>query len=127
MTATTYFFWTLQLLCRIELASVTRRDAKNKQVTTLTYSLFYLLCVSRCRLQVSHDKRFLKHGAYDVVVTCSTEMTYSITYSYFQVTGIMTQGRGDGAEWVTRFMVSTSMDAYHWSYVTDTYGNQWVC
>ncbi|RUS74395.1 hypothetical protein EGW08_017850 [Elysia chlorotica] len=38
----------------------------------------------------------------------------------------MTQGRGDGTEWVSRFMVSYSMDAYHWSYVTDNYGNQWV-
>lgn len=44
----------------------------------------------------------------------------------FQVTGVMTQGRGDGTEWVTRFMVSYSMDAYHWNYVVDTYGNQWV-
>ncbi|KAH9519216.1 hypothetical protein Btru_074987 [Bulinus truncatus] len=42
------------------------------------------------------------------------------------VTGVMTQGRGDGTEWVTRFTVSYSMDAYHWSYVTDNYNNQWV-
>jgi lactadherin len=43
-----------------------------------------------------------------------------------RVTGVMTQGRGDGTEWVTRFMVSYSMDAYHWNYVTDNYGNQWL-
>ncbi|GFN76303.1 lactadherin [Plakobranchus ocellatus] len=43
-----------------------------------------------------------------------------------RVTGVMTQGRGDGSEWVSRFKVSYSMDAYHWSYVTDNYGNQWV-
>lgn len=43
-----------------------------------------------------------------------------------QVTGVMTQGRGDGEEWVTSFMVSYSMDAFHWQYVTDTYGNQKV-
>lgn len=43
-----------------------------------------------------------------------------------QITGVMTQGRGDGEEWVTSFMVSYSMDAFHWQYVTDLYGNQRV-
>lgn len=43
-----------------------------------------------------------------------------------KVTGVMTQGRGDGIEWVTKFMVSYSMDAFHWTYVTDQYGNQRV-
>ncbi|BFZ05340.1 hypothetical protein BsWGS_08379 [Bradybaena similaris] len=43
-----------------------------------------------------------------------------------RVTGVMTQGRGDGTEWVSRFMVSYSMDAYHWNYITDSYGNQWL-
>ncbi|BFZ16140.1 hypothetical protein BsWGS_19179 [Bradybaena similaris] len=43
-----------------------------------------------------------------------------------RITGVMTQGRGDGTEWVSRFMVSYSMDAYHWNYVTDNYGNQWL-
>ena len=43
-----------------------------------------------------------------------------------QVTGVMTQGRGDGVEWVTSFMVSYSMDAFHWQYVSDQYGNQRV-
>ncbi|CAH1785822.1 unnamed protein product [Owenia fusiformis] len=43
-----------------------------------------------------------------------------------KVTGVMTQGRGDGIEWVTSFMVSYSMDAFHWQYVTDQYGNQRV-
>ena len=43
-----------------------------------------------------------------------------------QITGVMTQGRGDGAEWVTSFMVSYSMDAFHWQYVSDQYGNQRV-
>ena len=39
----------------------------------------------------------------------------------------MTQGRGDGTEWVTSFMMSYSLDAFHWQYVTDLYGNQRVC
>ncbi|XP_050409625.1 lactadherin isoform X1 [Patella vulgata] len=43
-----------------------------------------------------------------------------------RVTGAMTQGRGDGVEWVTSFMISYSMDAFHWQYVTDHYGNQRV-
>lgn len=43
-----------------------------------------------------------------------------------KVTGLMTQGRGDGAEWVTSYLVSFSIDAYHWQYITDQYGNQRV-
>jgi len=39
----------------------------------------------------------------------------------------MTQGRGDGASWVTAFMLSFSLDAYEWQYVDDLYGNQRVC
>ena len=38
----------------------------------------------------------------------------------------MTQGRGDGSEWVTSFMVSYSDDAMHWKFVTDQYANQKV-
>ncbi|KAK3581559.1 hypothetical protein CHS0354_031901 [Potamilus streckersoni] len=41
-----------------------------------------------------------------------------------RVTGVLTQGRADGAEWVTAFMVSYSMNAYNWNYVMDQYGNQ---
>jgi len=43
-----------------------------------------------------------------------------------KVTGVMTQGRGDGTEWVTSYMVSYSTDAFHWQYVSDQYGNQRV-
>ena len=43
-----------------------------------------------------------------------------------QVSGVMTQGRGDGNEWVTSFMVTHSLDAFHWQYVSDLYGNQRV-
>jgi lactadherin len=43
-----------------------------------------------------------------------------------KVTGFLTQGRGDGEEWVTSFMVSYSIDAFQWQYVTDMYGNQKV-
>ena len=40
---------------------------------------------------------------------------------------MMTQGRGDGNEWVTAFMISYSMNAFNWYYVKDQYGNQKVC
>ena len=43
-----------------------------------------------------------------------------------QVTGLLSQGRGEGSEWVTTFLVSYSLDAYHWLYITDQYGNQRV-
>ncbi|XP_074660599.1 lactadherin-like isoform X2 [Tubulanus polymorphus] len=43
-----------------------------------------------------------------------------------KVTGVLTQGRGDAKEWVTSFKVSYSMNAYHWTYVADLYGNQRV-
>ncbi|KAH3882441.1 lactadherin-like isoform X2 [Dreissena polymorpha] len=43
-----------------------------------------------------------------------------------RVTSVMTQGRADGNEWVTSFMVSHSMNAYNWFYVQDQYGNQKV-
>jgi len=40
---------------------------------------------------------------------------------------VMTQGRGDGKEWVTSFMVSYStFDVHQWQYVTDRYGNRKV-
>jgi len=41
---------------------------------------------------------------------------------------VLTQGRGDGKEWVTSFMVSYSMfDINQWQYVADQYGNRKVC
>ncbi|XP_060555094.1 lactadherin-like isoform X1 [Ruditapes philippinarum] len=43
-----------------------------------------------------------------------------------RVTGVMTQGRADGNEWVTAFMVSYSMNRFDWFYVNDQYGNQKV-
>ncbi|KAF2354673.1 Coagulation factor 5/8 C-terminal domain [Trinorchestia longiramus] len=41
-----------------------------------------------------------------------------------KVTGILTQGKGDGKEWVTSYQVSYSMDAYVWHYVRDHYGDK---
>ena len=59
----------------------------------------------------------------NILVHC---FVYHLIITVFprQITGIMTQGRGDGNEWVTTYMVSHSMDAYHWQYLSDKYGNQ---
>jgi len=45
---------------------------------------------------------------------------------WLQVTGVMTQGRSDGKEWVTSYVVSYSLDAYVWKYATDFNGNRKV-
>ncbi|GBM89158.1 Lactadherin [Araneus ventricosus] len=42
------------------------------------------------------------------------------------ITGMMTQGRGDGHQWVTSYLLSYSLDAYHWKYCSDVYGNRKV-
>jgi len=39
----------------------------------------------------------------------------------------MTQGRADGQEWVTAYLVSYSLDSVNWFYVTDQYDNKLVC
>ena len=36
----------------------------------------------------------------------------------------MTQGRPGSDEWITAFLISYSLDYYHWHYVTDTDANQ---
>ena len=43
-----------------------------------------------------------------------------------EVSGIVTQGRGDVSEWVTHFMVSYSLDAYKWEFARDIYGTKKV-
>ncbi|PSN38913.1 hypothetical protein C0J52_16372 [Blattella germanica] len=43
-----------------------------------------------------------------------------------QVTGVMTQGRGDRDEWVSAYTLSYSQDAFRWEYVNDPYGNKKV-
>ena len=42
------------------------------------------------------------------------------------MTGVMIQGRGDGQEWVTSYVVSYSLDAYTWKYAADFNGNRKV-
>jgi len=38
----------------------------------------------------------------------------------------MTQGRSDGQEWVTSYVISYSLDAYTWKYAADFNGNRKV-
>lgn len=38
------------------------------------------------------------------------------------VTGVLLQGRGDGAEWVTSYLLSYSLDGHHWTYAADQHG-----
>lgn len=46
---------------------------------------------------------------------------------WWQVTSLITQGRSDGKEWVTSYMVSYSAyDQQNWQYITDQYGNRKV-
>jgi len=43
-----------------------------------------------------------------------------------KVTGLMTQGRADGQEWVTSYLVSYSLDSINWYYIVDQYDNKLV-
>jgi len=39
---------------------------------------------------------------------------------------VLIQGRGDGQEWVTGFMLSYSSDRVLWTYITDSSGSNVV-
>lgn len=43
-----------------------------------------------------------------------------------KISGVIVQGRSGRREWVTKFMISYSNDAFQWQYITDKYGNQKV-
>ncbi len=43
-----------------------------------------------------------------------------------QVSGVVTQGRGEVEEWVTSYMISYSLDAFKWEFARDIYGNKKV-
>ena len=44
----------------------------------------------------------------------------------FQISGIVTQGRGEVDEWVSNYMISYSLDALKWEFARDIYGNKKV-
>ena len=43
-----------------------------------------------------------------------------------QISGVVTQGRGEVDEWVTNYMFSYSTDAFKWEFARDIYGNKKV-
>jgi hypothetical protein len=43
-----------------------------------------------------------------------------------RISGVIVQGRSGKREWITKFMISYSTDAFQWQYITDKYGNQKV-
>ena len=65
-------------------------------------------------------------GLKEYLCICTWTTMLTCRLSVLQVTGVLTQGRADGNEWVTAFMISHSMNAYNWFYVQDQYGNQKV-
>jgi hypothetical protein len=45
---------------------------------------------------------------------------------WFQISGVVTQGRGEVEEWVRNYMISYSLDALKWEFARDIYGNKKV-
>ena len=43
-----------------------------------------------------------------------------------QISGLLTQGKGDVDEWVSSFSLSYSDDAYRWKFIHDAYGKKKV-
>ncbi len=94
------------------------------QQMSLTYNVYNcVINVQYCIQSVQSEKNttMLK-----LSIVKFSDYIYLLSCPWFQITGVMTQGRGDGVEWVTAFMMSYSTDAFHWTYVTDIYGNQRV-
>ena len=80
------------------------------------------------KLKNTHETKLLKcaHSVKKFSVIGYYELAHGKVLLTLQVTGVMTQGRADGAEWVTSYLVSYSLDGLNWLYVTDPYGNQRV-
>ena len=76
------------------------------------YEMKFLWCFVTFVISESAESKRLKNGKRKIII---------------QVTGVMTQGRGDGKEWVTSFKVSYGLNQHDlFDYVTDPYGNQKV-
>ncbi|KAL1437980.1 hypothetical protein MTO96_048440 [Rhipicephalus appendiculatus] len=69
-----------------------------------------------CQLRYARVLELASRGAWCPAKDADTE--------WIQITGLLTQGRGDGREWVSSFAVSYSMDAYHWKHCLDAHGNK---
>ena len=58
------------------------------------------------------------------VRTLGVKLTFKLKNFYFQLSGIVTQGRGEVEEWVRSYMISYSLDALKWEFARDIYGNK---
>ncbi|XP_046567293.1 lactadherin-like isoform X1 [Haliotis rubra] len=125
-----YVFWLLTIFCGIALASVCTTNGPLGMITgTIKDWQISASSVYPQEWDRGCNEKYARVYLPNKLGWCAK---YKSSSEWLQVdmgvaarvTGVMTQGRGDGLEWVTSFMVSFSMDAFHWNYVTDNYGNQ---
>ncbi|KAM7288015.1 hypothetical protein ISCGN_031704 [Ixodes scapularis] len=79
-----------------------------------------------CQLRFSRVLELPSKGAWCPARDADTEWIQVDLGADARVTGLLTQGRGDGREWVSSFSVSYSMDAFHWKHCLDANGHRKV-
>ncbi|KAH7935956.1 hypothetical protein HPB52_015527 [Rhipicephalus sanguineus] len=72
-----------------------------------------------CQLRYARVLELASRGAWCPAKDADTEWIQVDLGADAKITGLLTQGRGDGREWVSSFAVSYSMDAYHWKHCLD--------
>lgn len=77
-----------------------------------------------CQLRYARVLELASRGAWCPAKDADTEWIQVDLGADAKITGLLTQGRGDGREWVSSFAVSYSMDAYHWKHCLDAHGNK---
>ncbi|XP_049275295.1 lactadherin-like [Rhipicephalus sanguineus] len=77
-----------------------------------------------CQLRYARVLELASRGAWCPAKDADTEWIQVDLGADAKITGLLTQGRGDGREWVSSFAVSYSMDAYHWKHCLDVHGNK---
>nr|XP_037288983.1 EGF-like repeat and discoidin I-like domain-containing protein 3 [Rhipicephalus microplus] len=79
-----------------------------------------------CQLRYARVLELASRGAWCPAKDADTEWIQVDLGADAKITGLLSQGRGDGREWVSSFAVSYSMDAYHWKHCLDAHGNKKV-
>lgn len=77
-----------------------------------------------CQLRYSRVLELASRGAWCPAKEADSEWIQVDLGADAKITGLLTQGRGDGREWVSTFAVSYSVDAYHWKQCLDAHGNR---
>ncbi|CAN7939713.1 unnamed protein product, partial [Ixodes hexagonus] len=77
-----------------------------------------------CQLRFSRVLELPSKGAWCPASDADTEWIQVDLGADARITGLLTQGRGDGREWVSSFSVSYSMDAFHWKHCLDANGHR---